>query len=316
MKYNTCSLWILVARSDLSFMMHTIPHLVKMNNFPFEEKVLAIDTAPLTGDKINRPGVGTLEELSACTQQLLKKGIVDRVVEINYHPEYRDRLYRLHFATPLKPTHNYKGYPILGTIFTIEECKSDYLLHFDSDMLMYQNPLFNWVKLGMELMAKHPEIMFVRPLTGPPTDDGTLYQSKYEKDPDGFYKFKFFSSRVYLINRQSFAKLLPLPIIWRSSRRKWVNNLPLTWKNTLNYFTGKGALDSWEIMVSKKLETTKYVRGVLADPNAWTIHPQHRSRQFITALPRIIEQIEAGIYPPQQAGHYDLKLELWLMVDG
>ena len=68
----SCSLWMFVARTDVSFMMHTIPHLVRMNHFPFEEKVLVIDTAPLTGDKVGRPGIGTMQELKECTQQLLK----------------------------------------------------------------------------------------------------------------------------------------------------------------------------------------------------------------------------------------------------
>ena len=92
MTVGSCSLWILVARTDIPFMMQTIPHLVRMNNFPFQERVLAMDTAPLSGDKVNRPGVGTLAELRDRTQELLQAGVVDRVVEINYDPGDRHRL--------------------------------------------------------------------------------------------------------------------------------------------------------------------------------------------------------------------------------
>ena len=53
-------------------MMNTIPHLVKMSQCPFEEKVLAIDTAPLSGEKVNRPGLGTMEELRACAEKLVR----------------------------------------------------------------------------------------------------------------------------------------------------------------------------------------------------------------------------------------------------
>ena len=91
MAFPSCSLWILVARTDIPFMMQTIPHLVRMSNYPFQEKVLAIDTAPLSGDKVNRPGVGTLEELKTLTQKLLDEGIVDRVVSINYNRDYRKK---------------------------------------------------------------------------------------------------------------------------------------------------------------------------------------------------------------------------------
>lgn len=68
MNFPTCSLWIFVARTDVAFMMHTIPHILRMSHFPFEERVLAIDTAPLSGDKLLRPGIGTMEELRTLTQ--------------------------------------------------------------------------------------------------------------------------------------------------------------------------------------------------------------------------------------------------------
>lgn len=312
MNMYSCSLWIMVARTDINFMMHTIPHLVRMNNFPFQERVLAVDTAPLSGEKVNRPGVGTMAQLYECVEQLLTDGIIDRVVNINYEPNYRDYVYRKHFGSPIRSTHNYKGYPILGTIFKIEECQSDYMLHFDSDMLLYQQPDYNWIKAGMSLMEKHPEIMSIRPLTGPPKTDGSMEQIFPYQQVGEYYQFKFFSSRAYLISRKGFEKLLPIPIIWRSFRNKFLNQLPINLKTGLNYFTGKGGLDSWEIMVSTKLEQTDYVRAVLTSPQAWTLHPKDRSAEFIAALPRIIKQIEAGYYPAEQAGHYDLISNLWL----
>ncbi len=312
MTVATCSLWILVARTDVPFIRQTIPHLVRMSNFPFQEKVLAIDTAPLSGDKIMRPGIGTMEDLRNCCDQLLKLGVVDRLVDINYNQDYQKKVYLKHLGSVISQTHNYKGYPILGTIFTIEDSGTDYMVHFDSDMLMYQKTDFSWIKESIQLMEKNPEIISMRPLTGPPQENGEIYQKfTYEKDSDGVFKFKFFSSRVYLINRKRFEKLLPLPIIWRSYRQKIFNNLPNFLQTRLNYITGKGKLDSWEIMVSKQLEKTQYYRGVLADAQAWTLHPKDRSVEFIKTLPEIIARIEVGEYPPQQAGHYDLISQLW-----
>ena len=65
-------------------------------------------------------------------------------------------------------------------------------------------------------------------------------------------------------------------------------------------------------MVSKQLEKTEYFRGVIANCQAWTIHPKDRSPDFIKALPEIINKIEAGEYPQEQAGHYDLISNLWI----
>ena len=312
MSQPSCSLWIFVARTDISFLPYTLPHLMRMSNFPFEERVLAVDTAPLTGDKISRPGIGTQEELRAIAQTFLDEGVVDRVVDINYDSDYCDRLYRKHFGRPLAPTHNYKGYPILGSIFTIEECRSDYMVHFDSDMMLYQEPNYSWITEGIATMQRHPQVMAVRPLAGPPTDDGSLYQSReYERHPDGFYQFNFFGSRVYLIDCQRFEQLCPFPIIWRSFRNSWINKLPISLQTLYGNLTGKGKLESWEILVSGKVEQTDYTRATLDNPLAWTLHPKDRSPAFIEALPQIIENIEAGDHPEQQAGHYDLIPELW-----
>ncbi|WP_373693685.1 hypothetical protein [Limnofasciculus baicalensis] len=304
---------IMVARTDLPFMMHTIPHLVKMCDFPFVERVLFVDTAPLSGEKVNRPGVGSMAQLREYCDRLLTSGIVDKVVDMDYSPAYRDRIYRKHFGAPISSTHNYKGYPILGSIFSIEEVQGDYMLHFDSDMLLHQEPGYNWILEGIKLLKTHPEVMAVRPLTGPPSPDGSLHQSvPYDRDPDGFYRFKFFSSRAFLINRKRFDSLLPLPVMWRSYKNTILNGLPTSVKTSLNCLTGKGLLDSWELMVSKRLEETSYIRAVLESPKAWTIHPKERGPEFIEVLPKIIEKIEEGWYPESQIGHYDLLFEDWL----
>lgn len=310
---KSCSLWILVARTDLPFLRQTLPHLVRMSQFPFCEKVLAVDTAPLSGDKLLRPGIGTLEQLKECCNEFLEAGIIDRIVDINYSKSYQDQVYRKHFGCPIQPTHNYKGYPILGTIFHIEEAQGDYFLHYDSDMLLYQEPGYNWIEEGIKMMEENPEIVAIRPLTGPPKGDGEMYQQyPYQYNPKGFYTFKFFSSRVYLINKKRFDQLLPLPILWRSYKNTFLNSLPLVAKNWMNVTTQKGKLDSWEVMVSNQLERTEYIRAVLESPKAWTLHPKDRSPEFLQALPQIIQKIESGSYPPEQAGHYDLLLQYWL----
>jgi hypothetical protein len=312
MNTPTCSLWILVARTDVSFMRHTIPHLIKMSNFPFTERVLVIDTVPLSAEKARRPNIGTLEELRNCAQSLINAGIIDRFVDINYDSSYQNQVYLKHFGYKFKSTHGNVGCPILPYLFGIEEAHSEYLLHFDSDMLLYQTSKFNWIKEAITLMEKFPEIITARPLTGPPHPDGYLYQpGAYETDPNGFYKFKGFSARTYLIKRSRFEDFLPIPLIWSPYRYKLFNKLPISWKATLNYLTGKGKVIPWETMVSKKLEQSDYFRAVLSNQQAWTLHPKDRSPAFINALPDIIRRIEAGDYPEGQAGHYDLIPELW-----
>lgn len=313
MALPTCSLSILVARTDVLFMMKTIPHIVKMCNYPFSERLLAVDTAPLTGDKVSRPGVGTMEQLRQCCDRLLTDGVVDRVVDINYSPAYRRQVYRKHLGSSfIRPTHNYKGYPILGTIFSLEEVASDYILHFDSDMLLYQDPDYNWIQTGIKLLQQHKTIIAARPLAGPPCKQTLLQQEECTTDLTEFCQFPTLGSRVYLIDRKRFNNFLPLPVLWRPFKTQFINVLPETAKSWLNYFTNRGKLGSWEVMFSNRLRQTSCVRINLTSPKAWTLHPKVRGTEFIQALPQIIEKVELGWYPPEQGGNYDLNLVPWL----
>jgi hypothetical protein len=295
-------------------MMHTIPHIVRMCNFPFVQRLLCVDTAPLSGDKVGRPGIGTMEQLRDYCNQLLADGVVDKVVDINYDESYRQRVYKKHLGSRyIKPTHNYKGYPILGTIFSLEEVPGDYVIHFDSDMMLYQKPGYSWIEAGVEILRKHPDVMSIRPLAGPPSKDGSLpLQGNCDHDPDGFYKFKTFGSRVYLFDRKRFDSLLPLPILWLPYKTESLNSLPTSLQTLFNYFFNQGKLGSWEVMVSNRLKQSYSIRANLDNPDAWTLHPRVRGPEFIQALPKIIEKVEAGWYPPEQAGYYDLHLESWL----
>ena len=297
-----CSLSIFVARTDIPFMMETIPHLVRMCNYDIFEKCLIIDTAPLSGKYKDRPGIGTLSDLRECCEKLVKQGVIDRLIDIDYSQETIKKLYRKHFGRFVRHTHNYRGYPIYGSIFAIEAVKGDHILHFDSDMLLHQNPSFNWIEEGIELLEKNEKVMFVSPLSGPPTEDGYLKQRgvEYELDQGGFYKFQDFTSRKYLLKKDKFDTFLPMEPAW------------ISWKRRLaSVITGKSPLWNWEVMVSQHLKKTGTLRADLASPYAWTLHTPDHGEEFIKALPQVINQVEKGSYPKEQAGDYDLDLNLW-----
>lgn len=266
--------------------------------------MLIVDTAPLGPEYRNRPGVGTLRELRSCCEQLIGSGVIDQAIEIDYSESYRKRVYKKHFASPVRHTHNHRGYPILGSIFAIEESQADYVVHFDSDMLLHQDRNFSWIERGITLLHQYPEVISVLPLSGAPTVDGTLKQQQevgeaYERDPGGFYRFKTFTSRVFLINRTRFNSLLPL-------------RLKLPWISIIkNYMTTTNTLPPWEDIIGGRLEETSFIRVDLDSPLAWTLHPEDHGPEFVKALPRIIERVEEGWFPSGQAGYYDLQLELW-----
>jgi len=214
-------------------------------------------------------------------------------------------MYRKHFAGPVRQTHSSGGYPILGSIFAVEECQADFLVHFDSDMLLHQDPDFNWISEGIKLLRQHRDLLAVLPRSGPPSRDGRLRQQEdtgeaFERDPRGIFRFMTFTSRVFLLERRRFERLLPLR-----------PRMPLL-ELLRNYFTTRNRMPEWETMVGYRLKETGLVRADLDTTRAWTLHPNDRGERFEAALPKLIARVEAGNYPAEQGGHYDLLLDAWV----
>ena len=301
----SCDLSILVSRIDTRFMLQTVAHIVRACGYPFTRRVLVVDTAPLGRRYARRPNIGTPEDLQRCCAELVASGVVDAIAPIDYSPEFRRRMYRKHFAGPMRQTHSSGGYPILGSIFAIEESQSAYLVHFDSDMLLYQAPGFNWISEGIRLMRENPDLLAVLPRSGPPAEDDRLRQQEetgepYDRDPRGLFAFRTFTSRVFLIDRRRFERVLPI--------RSRLPLIPLL----RNYLTSHNTMPEWEVMVGYRLREVGMIRADLATRQAWTIHPDDRGERFEKALPRIIARVEAGDFPPEQGGRYDLVLDRWL----
>jgi len=281
----------MVARSDVSFLPHTIPHLIRMCRYPFAKKVLVRDTAPLADAFAQRQNIGTLSQLSACCDHLQSSGLVDEIIDIDYSEERRIQIYRRHFGSDVKDTHGWVGTSIFGYIYSVETADADYLVHFDSDMLLHQKKDRCWIEQGIDVLRRNPDVLVVNPLPGPPEKDGVLYQMEpYDRDSAGFYRFKGFSSRVFLIDVGRFNRFLPLH----------PKSMP------------GGRLALWEQMVSDRMIETSSSRADLDSHAAWVLHPNDHRSDFIAALPQIIERVEAGWYPPEQAGYYDLKLGAWM----
>ncbi len=297
-----CTLTILVARPDMPFLTHTVRHLVRTLQFPFHERILLIDTAPLPARCARQPGVGTLDELLAQCHELKAQGVIDRCLEIRHDDPKQRAIYDRHHAPTTRQTRDYRGCPSLGRVLGLEVPATDYVLHFDSDILLHCRPGFDWVNHGIRLLAENEDVMFVAPLPGPPTTDGALrpHSHDFRLDSRGFYRFPHFSSRKYLVDRRRLRALLPLrPRV--ASRKLWLRGL----------LRGESALEVWEVLMSQQLEQSKFCRADTSAPAAWTLHAPDHGAAFIEALPGLIERVERGEFPAAQAGDYDLRLDLW-----
>jgi hypothetical protein len=290
----------MVARTDTSFMMHTIPHIVKMCNYPFEEKVLAVDTAEVSGHYAKRPNIGTMNQLRKNCRALVKNGVMDRIADIDYSESCRKKTYKKHLGSShIWQTHNFKGYPVLGSMFCIEECTTEHMVHFDSDMLLYQRNSCNWIDEGIQLLKKKRKLLFARAGAGPGTSN------KWKR-------IDWFGSRCYLLNKNRFDEFLPVkPVFWFKPRRIIKSKLPVWMQNLLSKYTKLGFLDSWEKMISAAIKEKGYYSAYFNPKDSWTLHVKQHNSEVIKILSEIIKKVESGKYPKEQAGFYDLHPECW-----
>lgn len=302
-QYPECSFSIMVARTDCLFLEQTIPHLVRACNYPFTEKVAFIDTAPLGRRFAGRFGIGTDAELRQSVAQLIEGGHLDRAVDISYDRNLRKTVYKQTFGRNLWEVQDSGGYPILGLIQSFDNLAGDYVLHLDIDLLCHGSPEGSWVAEGIRTLEANDDLVFVAPLSGPPSLDGRLHQgaTEYRHDADrDLYLFQDVTSRKILFRRETYEALLPMRPLWTSPRRRLVSQ-----------FIRKSELWNWEIIVSERLRETGKFRADLSGKFGWTLHTPDHGPRFIECLPELIERVETGDVPDGQRGYYDLDLDLW-----
>ena len=299
----TLSSFIFAARSDASFIAHTLPSLFQMLKKANITPHVVIDTTT-PGGVLGKASTkthlsGLLDKLNA----LQEKGHLFKTDQ--FSPDLREvqMLSSIHFGVPHRETHCFRGYPLHGSIHQFHQRDSDYILHFDCDMIFYESPGFSWIQQGIRIMEENEDILCVLPRGGPPTRDGSLHQGTTEYNVDnkrGLFLFKNFTSRHYLIHRERFLSLLPLKSLW------------LSWREPIkSKLFGNGKMLCWETMVEKALDKSNLWRADLMTDQAWSLHSGDRSEEFYNLLPKIIDCVNNSKFPEEQRGHFDLQLNNW-----
>ena len=299
---NSSQAFLFTARSDCAFIDYTLPPLLSMCKRGECSVSVVIDTRKATGVLGNSLRQSKISELNQKIEALQKQSHFN-IIETAYNTKRIKQANKLQFGHGFSETHCFRGYPIYGSFKQFLETDSKYVLHLDSDMIFYEANGFSWIKEGVRIMEENPDILCVLPKGGPPTNDGSLNQgtTSYQTDKNrGLYLFKNFTSRHYLIHRERFLSLLPLKPLW------------LSWREPIkSRGFGNGKMLCWETMVENVLENSNMWRGDLMTDQAWSLHPGDRSELFLSLLPSIIKKVQIGLYPPTQAGYFDLMVEAW-----
>jgi hypothetical protein len=294
---QNCTFLLLTSPRDREFVIFTLPHLLRMCSFPFYEVIVVIDDLPK-----GRPASDFSDECGkffSLVEGWQSRGLIGRFIllsEISF-----DDITEKYFGTNVLQTRDYRGVPLFGWVAGLEVAKSEFVVHFDSDILLFQASDYSWINDGMTLISDDPDAMFVSPLPGPPAIDGRLRGQVVAPtlDTRGNFRFKTFSSRRFLVNKVRLGKLLPTPL--RRISEKQISPTDRSY----------GTLCSWEDCVSSALQSSEFYRINLRCPKAWSVHSPEHNRDWLMALPRIVRCIENGDYPAKQGGHYELLLSAW-----
>jgi len=205
-----CAFVLLTSPRDSGFVGDILDHLLRMCSFPFREIILVVDDLPKSVPKEHRSLDAEFQDL---TQRLQQNGAVTRFVCLDSTPT--GRLAKKYFGSRVSRMRDFRGIPMFGWIAGLETAETDFVVHFDSDILLHQAPNHNWIQAGMALIEKDPQVMFVSPLPGPPASDGHFYDQAVAPtfDDEGNLRFKTFSSRRFPVNKRRFENILPTPLM-------------------------------------------------------------------------------------------------------
>ena len=295
---STCSLAVLAGRKDVSFLALMANHLRRQHSREFQSRVLLVDDLP---DPDSGPAVGSSEFERLCAN-LERTGIFTSRTYLS-HISSDHRIIKKHFVRPPRHLRDYRGVPLFGWIAGLESSPCRFHVHFDSDIFIYQESGFDWIDEGISVLRRQEDTLCVAPHPGPPpARNGQLLDqsSGYTTDPLGNFVFNTFSSRRFLVERERFERILPLPVT-SASRRIAMKSL----------LTRKSALQNWEALVCTRMRETGMCRVHLKNPAAWALHAPDHGDRFLEILPFLMSSVESGWYPPDQAGRYDLDLKLW-----
>jgi hypothetical protein len=301
-----CTLSLTVAVTDQPFLHLTIPHIVRASRFAFAHRMVFADVSPVSAQFVRRPP-GSADALMRLLEELKNEGEIDEIVPLEAGSALIRDAWKGAFRRPPSHPRDYRGAPIASYLLSLALCPTRYLLHVDGDMLVHQAlDAESWVERGMALLDEHDDLGAVAPLPGPPHPDGVLRQRvPFQRDPLGFFRFRQFSSRIFLVDRSKIERLYPLdpswPLLTPPGRR--ITNL-------VKRLRGQSALPRWEKMMEDAFRRSGLYRADLPG-GAWHLHPHARGEAFVRLLPRIIEDVEAGRFPAAQAGRYNMDFEAW-----
>lgn len=258
-----------------------IKHIVRQLSAPnpFSEIVVSIDTK--RNDFLREyNSKGNIENLIAIVQRLKDDRIIDRFVI--FDESKTEELNRRWFDVPSKYSHTTGKIPVTPQLYAFENCKGDYILQADSDVIIGRRDLrHSFLTDLIDQLKRNEKVISV----------GFNIYNRTSKDYFGFEDGGFVPEvRLGLIDKNRLFSLRPFP-----------NEMDKQGKLTL----------SWHRSVEKFQKQSGYcsIRG--GDNRTFYIHPQNYRKKQPYAWLTILDRVEQMHLPDMQYGCWDCEGSLY-----
>ena len=267
--------------TDIAYIGQTLAHMKRSLDYPFIERIVALDPGVPSG-KYGTRGHGDLNELQRILADLLEAGIINKVVEIPTDETAKNNILHKYFGNSQVDLKDFDGAPIYQYLYAMDICEGDYILHVDSDMLFFRGNDISWIEKAIAFMTENPQVVFTTPSGGPPQAKSWIEKitgiNLQKHDENQWHKATSISTRYFLIDKARFTeKMLPL----EQGKPKEPLEKSLT-------YTAK---------------IRGYERWTLDGANQWAIHPEYHDINFIAHLTDLIAAVENGMYPFKRGGY-------------
>jgi hypothetical protein len=307
------TLQINLCAADLAYARQTVPELVAAHN-PAIRRLAIVDCCRPQRTRIfdpdSRQSAGEFErrvvELRRLAESFKEGGLFHEITYLE-PGDARFRSFAGRYARPwMLETHDYGGCAFMPYWAAMELPRTRFVIHYDSDILLHQDPGFSWPDDALALWARQTRAVAAVPRTSPPgfaaspTEDApTLHEGRPKVPTEGGWFNDWFSTRCFFLDRARLGALLPLVGPFGS--------VILRLRRLIN----RGYPPAPELLLFRSLGKRGWRCLNLSSNRAWLLHPTRKDNEYIRLLPGIIESVKTGRVPESQRGYADLKLDAW-----
>jgi len=298
------TLQINICADDYGFAGATCRALVETHRAAVDEVLLVVDCCAGSNADDHWPDKALL--IREIANNLHADGVCDRVLFLERDGELHAHLWTEYFGSAMQCSFGYNSRIVSSYLAGLEFATNRYVVHFDGDMLLYQEPGFDWIGEARTLIDQHPGAVSATPLTHPPIPGRTechealtIWKHTPLLSLEMGWRSDWLSTRCFLLDRHKLDDYLPLiesnGILTEEELRRHFGFFPPTLEHILS--RGISRAGGWQYHIS--------------DVRAWLLHPQHKPPRYLKLVPSVIQLVQQGRIPVEQCGEREIQLEAW-----